>query len=128
MSVTYIRLQTEPQKSRNAEQQRWRELWEVNDVGGIPPLHRSLAIRAWALLKVEPRTLHEMSSTLGCTRARAYKSVYALRKHGQRIIFFNGKYRLLDGPPLSIVEGVRGLMLAPNCIRKSDKERVHELE
>jgi len=131
--VTYIRLLTVQQQADEAAAERFRELWEDNDLEGLPPLLRSLPIKVWALLKGGPLTVNEIAGRLNCSVKSAYVSVYRLREEGQNIASRRdgrgpGKFCLLDGPPLRIVESREGIRLARANARRCANEVVIELK
>lgn len=132
--ITYIRIVSLEQEAAEREAERFRDLWEPHDEGFLLPPHRSIAIKVWALLKCGPLTILDIAEQLRCREAAAYKSIFDLRKHGQRIINPRNnhrehrEYELLAGPPLKIIETPRGLHLAPLHGRVRANEALIELK
>ena len=131
--VTYIRVVTVKQEADEESADRFRDLWESNDRQGLPPPVRSLPIKLWALLHEGPRSAEEIAWKLNCAVKSAYVAVQRLRDEGQAIVNQRGghgpgRYCLLEGPPLKVVENRDGIRLPRRGARRCRNEVIIELK
>jgi len=127
MSVTHLRIKTVQQEADENDDRRWRELWETRDGKGLPDLPRSLAIRVWALLQSGPLAPKDIGELLNCPASSVHYAVGSLRRHGQNILTHKRQYHLRESPPLRIIEGPRGLTLAPVNAKPRKNESIIEV-
>lgn len=127
MSVTHLRIKTVQQEADENDDRRWRELWETRDGEGLPDLPRSLPIRVWALLQSGPLAPKDIGEMLNCPANSVHDAVKSLRRHGQKILTHKRQYHLRESPPLQIIEGPRGLTLAPVNAKRRENESIIEV-
>ena len=131
--VTYIRLESLRDQAEAESVGRFRELWEENGCAGLAPPVRSLPIRLWALLHGGSFTADEIAERLACRPRSAYVAVQRLRDAGQMIEnrrsgYGPGKFCLVEGPPLVVVESRDGIRLPRSGSRRSRGEVMIELK